>query len=160
MFSSFSWSSGLRTSVIFWKRVWKGRPWSRGESRVPNVRPCSPLYRSVSQSYILESSGVTTSMIFWNRVWKVRPWSRGDSRVPNSRHCSLFQSRFFGESRFLGSSQIPYPVNVSRIPHCIMVKSRIPGWLFQTRLKVKHCHVLKTSLFPRLLIVKTRPHGY
>ena len=32
-----------------------------------------------------------------------------------------------GESCFPGSSQISYPVNVSRIPHFIVAKSRIPG---------------------------------
>ena len=38
----------------------------------------------------------------------------------------------FGESRFPRSSQIPYPVKESRIPHCVLFKSRIPGKSFQT----------------------------
>ena len=33
----------------------------------------------------------------------------------------------FGESGFRRGSQIPYPVNVSRIPHCISVKFRSLG---------------------------------
>ena len=33
----------------------------------------------------------------------------------------------FGESRFLGSSQIPYPI-IARIPHCILVESRTVFW--------------------------------
>ena len=43
----------------------------------------------------------------------------------------VFRCPRFGESRFLSSSRIPYPVNVSRIPRCILVKSRIPGKPFQ-----------------------------
>ena len=39
----------------------------------------------------------------------------------------------FGESLFPGSSLIPYPVNVSRIPHCILVKFRIERIPFKTR---------------------------
>ena len=50
-----------------------------------------------------------------------------------------------------GSLRIPYPVNVSGIPHCILVKSRIPGKPFQILLSlkrpcyVKTCHRVSTK---------------
>ena len=58
------------------------------------------------------------------------PWFQTEVRIP---HCFSVKSLRDGcKYRFLGSSQITYPVNVSRIPHCISVKSRIPGIPFQT----------------------------
>ena len=63
-----------------------------------------------------------------------------ESRIPNFCHHHpkyrfLSQSGIpcpnFGESRFSGKSQISYPINVSRIPHCILVKFRLPGVPFQ-----------------------------
>ena len=51
----------------------------------------------------------------------------------------------FAESGFACSSQIPYPVSVSRLPHCILVKSRIPS----TFSRIPHC-----------LLVKSRIPGY
>ena len=36
-----------------------------------------------------------------------------------------------------GQQSNPLPVNFSRIPHCILVKSRIPGTPFQTRIIVR-----------------------
>ena len=43
------------------------------------------------------------------------------------RFLSPFSCQNFGQSCFLGSSQIPYPI-IARIPHCILVKSRgTPG---------------------------------
>ena len=46
-----------------------------------------------------------------------------------------------------GSRQIPYPVNVSRIPHCVLVKSRSPGKPFQILLCSKRpCYVNATVL--------------
>ena len=145
--------------MIFWKRVWKGRPWSRGESRVPNFCPWATPTLVFLRGFICEPTppppGRERSVMFrnpvsrnlyaWLRVWSFEigsgkggpdPAENPASRnpviaVPN---IALFPNPvFFGESHFPGSSQIPYPVNVSRIPHCIMVKSRIPGWLFQTR---------------------------
>ena len=53
------------------------------------------------------------------------------------------------------SRQIPYPVNVSGIPHCILLKSRIPGKFFQILLclkrpcYVKTCHCVNTKYLPR-----------
>ena len=56
------------------------------------------------------------------------PWFQTEVRIS---HCISVKSRVPGKpfqtlidgckSRFLGSSQITYPVNVSRIPHCISV---------------------------------------
>ena len=54
-----------------------------------------------------------------------------------------------------GSRQIPYPVNVSGITHCILVKSRISGKFFQILLclkrpcYVKTCHYVNTKYPPR-----------
>ena len=73
----------------------------------------------------------------WSRIPTPFPQ---ESRIPTFCHHHpeyrfLSQSGItcpnFGESRFSGKSQIPYPINVSRIPHCILVKFRIPGVPFQ-----------------------------
>ena len=51
------------------------------------------------------------------------------------KHKSRIPCPIFGESRFLGNSQIPDPFNifiVSRFLHHILVKSRIPKIPFQT----------------------------
>ena len=65
----------------------------------------------------------------------------GHERRKNAGHSQLKNATWsltrpcpnFGESLFRGSSLIPYPVNVSRIPHCILVKFRIEGIPVQTR---------------------------
>ena len=58
----------------------------------------------------------------------------------------LFQISFFSQSP-ISCRQIPYPVNVSRIPHCVLVKSRSPGKPFQILLCSKRpCYVNVTVL--------------
>ena len=59
------------------------------------------------------------------------------TRIPRPELPSLLfrisiSSPNFGESHFHGSSLIPYLGNVARIPHCILVNSRIPPPLGNT----------------------------
>ena len=66
----------------------------------------------------------------------------------------------FGKSCFLGSSQIPYPVNVSRIPHCVLAKSRIPKIPFRAMFKMRihfanNSFLNKTNHDTNLLLMKT-----
>ena len=67
----------------------------------------------------------------WSRI--TASFSR-KSRISNfchryPKHNSLSQSASvpFGKFRFPASSQIPHPSTFSRIPHCLLVKSRIPS---------------------------------
>ena len=70
------------------------------------------------------------------------------------------QSPNYGKSRFLGSRQIPYPVNDSRIPHCVLAKSRIPEIPFRTMFKMRihfenNSFLNKTNHDTNLLLMKT-----
>ena len=79
--------------------------------------------------------------------------SRISFSFPVSRPCPDF-----GEFRFSGGRQRTYPVNVSRIPNCILVQSRVPGipnsipcfnvqacYQSQTFLKVFNVTILSTE---------------
>ena len=48
----------------------------------------------------------------------------------------------FGESRLTGCSQFPNPINVSRIPQSVLVKSRIP----LTFSRIPHCALVKSPI--------------
>ena len=66
----------------------------------------------------------------------------------------------FRKSRFLGSSQIPYPVNVSRILHCVLAKSRIQEILFRAMFKMRihfehNSFLNKTNHDTSLFLMKT-----
>ena len=98
----------------------------------------------------------------WSRI--TASFSR-KSRISNfchryPKHNSLSQSASvpFGKFRFPASSQIPHPSTFSRIPHCLLVKSRIPS----TFSRIPHCLLVKSriasrfSRIPHCLLVKSR----
>ena len=82
----------------------------------------------------------------WSRI--TASFSR-KSRISNfchryPKHNSLSQSASvpFGKFRFPASSQIPHPSTFSRIPHCLLVKSRIPS----TFSRIPHCLLVKSRI--------------
>ena len=106
------------------------------QSRTPNVCHLYPEYRFLS---VFGESRFPSSGQFPYRVKKIGGFPESRLyfvREYPSRPCTypyivffpiLHPCPNFGESLFRRSSQIPYPVNVSRIPHCISVKSRSLG---------------------------------
>ena len=130
-------------------RVWK---WGGGPD------PVFPLsFTTIPHPELLSSlSRIPFSFRFWRIPLPEQrsiPVSRKEiQRFPESR---LYFVRIsfsfpilhpcpnFGESLFRRSSQIPYPVNVSRIPHCISVKSRslgIPLQIDPVHAVRRNCH--------------------
>ena len=139
-------------------RVWKGGSWSRipapfsRESRIPHFLHRYPEFRFFSPKIHLKRLISAKAHKFKMQIgpfhwYFVLAWLIRFCRynvfwvVTISRICGrqATKSRIpcpnFGESRFPGSSQIPNPVKIflfSRIPHRILVKSRIPRIPFQT----------------------------